>query len=91
MGHDLVGEFLYLARFSLVSWLFTIAGVMMVVSYALAPRVAEAREKAPNPVKYTTEDQARNLMVGQSASVRSRRSRKMPDPHWKCFGCGGRI
>ena len=32
MGHDLVGEFLYLARFSLVSWLFTIAGVMMVVS-----------------------------------------------------------
>lgn len=32
MGNELVGEFLYLARFSLVSWLFTIAGVMMVVS-----------------------------------------------------------
>jgi len=32
MGNDLVGEFLYLARFSLVSWLFTVAGVMMVVS-----------------------------------------------------------
>jgi hypothetical protein len=32
MGPDLLGEFLYLARFSLVSWLFTIAGVIMVVS-----------------------------------------------------------
>lgn len=32
MGSELLGEFLYLARFSLVSWLFTIAGVMMVVS-----------------------------------------------------------
>jgi hypothetical protein len=32
MGNELLGEFLYLARFSLVSWLFTIAGVMMVVS-----------------------------------------------------------
>lgn len=32
MGQDLFGEFLYLARFSLVSWLFTIAGVIMVVS-----------------------------------------------------------
>jgi len=30
--NDFVGEFVYLARFSLASWLFTIAGVMMVVS-----------------------------------------------------------
>jgi hypothetical protein len=32
MGHDVLGEFLYLARFSLVSWLFAVAGVMMVVA-----------------------------------------------------------
>ena len=32
MSSEIVGEFLYLARFSLVSWLFTIAGVIMVVS-----------------------------------------------------------
>ncbi|HEX2565862.1 MAG TPA: hypothetical protein VHL85_03325 [Burkholderiales bacterium] len=32
MPQDVVGEFLYLARFSLVSWLFTVAGVIMVVS-----------------------------------------------------------
>jgi len=32
MGADLFGEFVYLARLSLVSWLFTIAGVIMMVS-----------------------------------------------------------